>query len=827
MRESIEEQSGSDLKLVGLSREVGRPSSFTEIWDLIWVNRKLFLLTVGGLLGACALYCLVAPSVYEASARVALRSPHPVFDQAAAPTPSAPGLVQIETLANELRSDELAWNVIRDLGLYRSPRFVGRFQRKFRGPQPAGATPETRGYLLDQFQQDLTVETIPRTLVLQVKFRSYDPALSAQVANAVIAAYERRAKNARLAAAQQFRTGVAAELTLLKSRIEQDQKNLADFQKAHGLFSDSGPNSADGSLASRGQIDELERELAAATAERILRQAQFRAASSGNPAMVIASDPKLQEGIGGANALIQHLRTRQSDLEAEQAQLRIEHGPNFPRVLEIQGELQDLDRQIRAEDQRITEAVRLAWKTAADRERLVQDALAAATSAGVKTNGVALQYAARRREIEAEQELYIRAIQQQDQASLAAEDGESEIEVIDPARQPVQPASPNFAVYMAVTLFGSLWVGIGGVLLRDGKRIRQLRTAAIVILAVSAGLVRGQAPTPSTSGLPAGVARIPQSAEAKSHPDAREAPAVWVNPSADKGEIATFGESSLRVPIAARIGPGDLLEVTEAHTPNQRQAVRVSQSGSIRLALAGEVHVGGQDEGGAAHAIEQALVERGILVHPQVNVLVTAYAGQDVSVLGEVMRPGVYAYTAHHRLLDLISAASGLSPSAGRIATIAHRETPDSAVPVVLNSPGTENPPKHNPELLPGDTVEVSRAGLVYVVGDVVRPGGFTVDPVQATTVVQALALAWGPGQNAALGNAVLIREQAGGRTITTLNLKRMLRGKDPDVPIRDRDILFVPDSMAKNLWNRTMESVIQSAAGVSIYSGLVYSQRF
>ncbi|MGA7243012.1 MAG: hypothetical protein WBX19_07505, partial [Terracidiphilus sp.] len=74
---------------------------------------------------------------------------------------------------------------------------------------------------------------------------------------------------------------------------------------------------------------------------------------------------------------------------------------------------------------------------------------------------------------------------------------------------------------------------------------------------------------------------------------------------------------------------------------------------------------------------------------------------------------------------------------------------------------------------------------------------------------------------------AVLIREQQGSRTIATLNLKRMMRGLDPDIPIRDRDILFVPGSMAKNLWNRTMESVIQSAAGVSIYAGMVYSQRF
>lgn len=72
-----------------------------------------------------------------------------------------------------------------------------------------------------------------------------------------------------------------------------------------------------------------------------------------------------------------------------------------------------------------------------------------------------------------------------------------------------------------------------------------------------------------------------------------------------------------------------------------------------------------------------------------------------------------------------------------------------------------------------------------------------------------------------------MIREQKGGRTLTTLNLSRLLRGQEPDQPVYDRDILFVPDSTAKNLWNRTIESAIQSAVGVTIYAGLVYSQRF
>ncbi len=235
----------------------------------------------------------------------------------------------------------------------------------------------------------------------------------------------------------------------------------------------------------------------------------------------------------------------------------------------------------------------------------------------------------------------------------------------------------------------------------------------------------------------------------------------------------------------------------------------------------------GLDEQSAAHAIEAALVTQGMLLHPLVSVLVISYAGQDVSVLGEVVRPGVYPYTLHHRLLDLISAASGLSPSAGRLVNVFHRDDAKTPHPVVLDPSGTDTAADHNPELAPGDTVQVSRAGLVYVVGDVQRPGGFPVDPAQGLTVVQAISLAWGPTQNASMAKALLIREQKGGRTITTLNLKRMLHGQEPDQPVRDHDILYVPDSTGKNLWNKTMEAAIQSAIGVTIYAGLVYSQRF
>lgn len=826
---------GRDAAISGASQRISS-QSFSELWSAIYRNRRLFLSTVGTLLGACLLYCLIAPNEYEATARVALHGTQVsmlTLDRNEG-APSGSVALQLETLANVMRSDQIAWDVIPSLQLYKAPGFGGSFARKFPNFNPDQASPDARDWLLERFQHDLSVQTIPRTLVLQIRFRSRDAALSAAVVNALIRAYNERDSEERVDATNEATRSLQSQLSGLKARVDRDDDRLSAFQKQHGILNSpetlgNGQPTEVEHTADLGEVDALSREMAAATTDRIELEAEYRAAASGDPELVIASDPKLLATNSSASAFLQQLRTRRSELEQEQAQLRIEHGPNFPRVVEIRSQMGDLDEQIKAVDKKLVERLKSALEAARDRERMVRKSLGEATSAGLKLNEAALKYAAMRQEANGKRDLYIRMTQQAEEAGLAAGSRGSELFIVDYARQPVKPVSPNLPVLMAITLFVSLWLGVAAVFMRE--TIRSKATLAAVVLAfvaATSGLGRAQAPTPSTSGLPTGVARIPQSTETKSQPNAKDASAVW-NSSRGSGlaGVPPGATSTPRVVMAAPIGPGDLLEVSEAHSPEMRASVRVSESGSVTLSLAGDVMVGGMDETSAAHAIQAALIERGMLLHPQVTVLVTAYAGQDVSVLGEVVRPGIYSYTVHHRLLDLISSAAGLSQNAGRLVTIAHRNEPNTIQSVAMDPAGTDTSIDHNPELLPGDTVQVSRAGLVYVVGDVIRPGGFPVDPGQATTVVQVLSLAWGPGQNAALTKAVLIREQPGGRTITTLNLKRMLRGLDPDIPIRDRDILFVPDSLAKNLWNRTMESVIQSAAGVSIYAGMVYSQRF
>jgi polysaccharide export outer membrane protein len=804
----------------------------------VLVRRRRFVgSVVGGLLLLCLLYCLLAPNQYEASAKVALRaSPASTLSLgapesfASASALSSP--VQQETLANVFRSDQLAWKVITSLKLYEAPGFRGRFQSRFPGFKPEAPSADAQAWLLERFERRLHVTALPRTLLVQIRFRSGDAALSANVVNALIRAYGEQDSDARVQATLQASGWLQSQLKELKARGDQDEQRLAAFQQAHNLLSTpetlaNGQSGESQHTSSLVEIDDLSRQLVAVTSDRILREAQYRAASKGDPEMVMASDARLQAESGDfATALLQHIHARRSELEQEQAQLTIEHGPNFPRVVEVRRLLQDLDRQKQTEDAKLLERFRSAWQTAADREKLLRKNLDELTGEGMKANAAATQYAAMRQEANANHELYVRVLEKSEEAGLSAGVQGAYISVVDYARQPVKPVAPDLPLYMAITLFAGLWLAVGGAFLLESIRPSVLRAAVVLLAVALAGAAsHAQAPTPSTSGLPTGVVRLPASRQAQNLPDPRQSPAVW-NDAGEAGLPPMAGSQSAS-PMAAPIAPGDFLDVSEVHTPEFHSVVRVSPSGTVDLPMIHEVRIGGMNEQAAAHAIEAALIAQGMLLHPQVSVLVTSYAGQDVSVLGEVVRPGVYPYTLHHRLLDLISAASGLAPSAGRLVNVFHRDDAKTPHPVVLDPSGTDTAADHNPELAPGDTVQISRAGLVYVVGDVLRPGGFPVDPAQGLTVVQALSLAWGPTLNAATSKAILIREQKGGRTLTSLNLKRMLHGQEPDQPIRDRDILYVPDSAAKNLWNRTLESAIQSAVGVSIYSGLVYSQRY
>jgi len=164
---------------------------------------------------------------------------------------------------------------------------------------------------------------------------------------------------------------------------------------------------------------------------------------------------------------------------------------------------------------------------------------------------------------------------------------------------------------------------------------------------------------------------------------------------------------------------------------------------------------------------------------------------QGISVLGEVTKPGVYPAVSTRKLFDMISAAGGTTQKAGRDILITHRNQPNNIQKVTLSSNADKQ--MSDVDVFPGDTIVVTKAPIVYVIGDVHLPGGFIIDESKGLTVLQALALAQGARGTAQLNSIRIIHHTEQGAWETPIDLKKILEDKAADVKLEADDILFVP----------------------------------
>lgn len=268
-----------------------------------------------------------------------------------------------------------------------------------------------------------------------------------------------------------------------------------------------------------------------------------------------------------------------------------------------------------------------------------------------------------------------------------------------------------------------------------------------------------------------------------------------------------------------RIGPGDTLNVHVFDTPEMEQNPRVSTSGDIHLELIGDVHVGGLTPQEASVEVERILIERKLMKHPSVVVTVTGYEGENVSVTGEVNHPAAFLITSSRSMIDVIALAGGLTPLADRRNIVIHRKGSDVDETYFFSNDPHEA--IHNDvRVEPGDTVVVPRVGIVYVLGDVGRAGGFPIDtPDSRMTVLKAVALAGATNHSAWPSKARLIRKTPDGFQDIHLQVSDIQKGKAPDVQMVANDVLYIPFSYIKNAFALGTASIVSTAATAAIYT--------
>jgi polysaccharide biosynthesis/export protein len=291
-----------------------------------------------------------------------------------------------------------------------------------------------------------------------------------------------------------------------------------------------------------------------------------------------------------------------------------------------------------------------------------------------------------------------------------------------------------------------------------------------------------------------------------------------VSPAQEKlgSSVSMSNGSGFGSGAAGSVGAGDLVELSVFDTPELAGKLRVSNNGDVILPLVGSIHVAGLSANEMQSLIREKLIAGGFMNDPQVTVFIAEYATQGVSVLGEVKSPGVYPAFGDHHLVDYISLAGGLTALAGNTVTITHADHPNQPEQVRVSS----NAPsriQNNPVILPGDSIFVEKTGIIYVIGDVVRPGGFPMDHDDHLTILQALALAQGTTYSAKKSSSVLIRNTGQGRESIPVDLKKILANKAVDEPLHDNDILFVPNSSGKTAL-KNMEAIVPVAAAATIY---------
>jgi polysaccharide export outer membrane protein len=277
--------------------------------------------------------------------------------------------------------------------------------------------------------------------------------------------------------------------------------------------------------------------------------------------------------------------------------------------------------------------------------------------------------------------------------------------------------------------------------------------------------------------------------------------------------VVCFGQTE-----SLLIGAGDQLRVEVFDTPEMSQRVRVTDAGEIPLMFIGNVKVANLTPGEAARAIEDTLKSKQLMTHPQVTVSVAEYATQQVSVMGQVRNPGVFYITAPVPVINLLSNAGGLTDAADRNITIQRHGDSQHTVKYFFSN-NSDDALQTSVMIYPGDIVMVPKAGIVYVLGDVGRPGGYTMSNNDSQmTVLEALATAGDTNKTAIISKVKLVRKTINGITEIPISLGAMRKGKQPDIAMQSNDVLYVPFSYMKNLALNASQ-ITASATSAMIYT--------
>ena len=384
--------------------------------------------------------------VYRATARVQVESQTPLMQ-------SIEELYQkseaddtfVQTQIQVLKSENLAWRTIEQLGLSES----------LIGPKKlAKIPPENRKVrFIETFRKRLSVELTPKTRMLSVSYEDSNPRIAAQVATNLVDNYIDYNFRQKYDATRQASSWMEQQLDELKAKVESSQQALVEYERQNQLV-----NTSDKQNIQEQMLSDLSHDLSVAESDRVQKESLHRE---------VAANPR-QAAALVHNELLQKLEEKAADLQTQYADVLAQYGPKYPKALRIQEQIDDNEAQIEREQSRVMERIRKDYTAALTREKLASSAVASQREQVGRQNQLLIQHNILQRDFEGNQQLYQSLLQRLKNATVSAGLQSTNIHLVDSALAPPEPVRPQKLLNIALGFLAGVVLGVMGAFVQEG-----------------------------------------------------------------------------------------------------------------------------------------------------------------------------------------------------------------------------------------------------------------------------------------------------------------------------------------------------------------------
>jgi succinoglycan biosynthesis transport protein ExoP len=424
-----------------------------QYWPILRKHRWTILATIVIIVTVATVVTLRTTPIYEAVGRIAVgRENNDVLGFKG----SGEGLnsdsfdydytVALDTQVKILQSDAIALATAKALQLDKNPAFMSKSAKNADPLAAPSVDPAQEAALMGYVQGGMRLAVIPKTRIIEIHFANPDPQMAARVVNTLVNVYVEQNFKTKFESAMQTSDWLSKQLSDLQLKVETSQEKLVRYQREHGIL---GIDEKQNIVTSK--LDELNRELTAAEADRIQKESKFRMTLSGNPELIASQD---------SNSLLARLRQQESDLRNQIATAEVQLGPAHPRIRELNSQLAQVQSTVHAEIEKLSGRIKTDFQGASQRESMLRAALEEQKTQANKLNENAIEYSLLKRDVDTNRQLYEGLLQKLKEASVSAGLKSSNIRVVDVARVPLAPARPdkrrNIMLALAMGLVGGV-----------------------------------------------------------------------------------------------------------------------------------------------------------------------------------------------------------------------------------------------------------------------------------------------------------------------------------------------------------------------------------